>query len=42
MRIKKGTGVRRSNPTEELLEEELIGRAIWNPSKMGMRKEWLR
>ncbi|MEI6241871.1 MAG: hypothetical protein WCP39_00510 [Chlamydiota bacterium] len=28
-KLKKGTGVRKSNPTEELLNEEWIGRAIW-------------
>ncbi len=29
IKLKKGTGIRKSNPTEELLDEELIGRAIW-------------
>lgn len=28
-RLKKGTGVRESNPTEELANEELISRAVW-------------
>lgn len=27
--MKRGTGLRRSNPREELLNEELIGKAIW-------------
>ena len=35
MKIKKGTGVRRSNPREELLDEELIGRAIWECLRNG-------
>ena len=35
MNIKKGTGVRLSNPREELLNEELIGRAIWECLKNG-------
>lgn len=35
LKLKKGTGVRRSNPTEELLDEELIGRAIWECLREG-------
>lgn len=35
MKLKKGTGIRKSNPTEELLDEELIGRAIWECLKDG-------
>jgi DNA-binding phage protein len=35
VRLKKGTGVRQSNPREELLDEELIGRAIWECLKQG-------
>ena len=35
MRLKKSTGIRKSNPTEELLNEELIGRAIWECLKEG-------
>jgi len=35
MKLKKGTGVRECNPTEELLDEELIGRAIWECLKDG-------
>lgn len=33
--LKKGTGIRQSNPTKELLDEELIGRAIWECLKNG-------
>jgi hypothetical protein len=29
MKLKKDTGIRESNPREELLDEELIGRAVW-------------
>jgi DNA-binding phage protein len=35
MRLKKGTGMQQSNPREELLDEELIGRAIWECLKDG-------
>lgn len=35
MKLKKNTGIRQSNPTEELLNEELIGRAIWECLKNG-------
>ena len=42
MKLKKGTGVRKSNPTEELLNEELIGRAIWECPKMGIQKASLK
>ena len=35
MKLKKGTGIRKSDPTEELLNEELIGRAIWECLKNG-------
>lgn len=35
MTLKKNTGIRLSNPTEELLDEELISRAIWECLKEG-------
>ena len=35
MKLKKDTGIRNSNPTKELLDEELIGRAIWECLKNG-------
>ena len=35
MKLRKGTGIRESNPREELLNEELIGRAIWECLKEG-------
>jgi DNA-binding phage protein len=35
MKLKKNTGVRESNPREELLNEELIGRAVWECLKEG-------
>ena len=35
MTLKKNTGIRESNPTEELLDEELIGRAVWECLKEG-------
>ena len=35
MKLKRGTGIRQSNPREELLDEELIGRAIWECLKNG-------
>ncbi len=35
MKLRKGTGIRQSNPREELLNEELIGRAIWECLKDG-------
>lgn len=34
----KNTGIGQSNPTEELLNEELIGRAIGECLKMGIQK----
>lgn len=34
-KLKKNTGIRESNPREELLNEELIGRAIWECLKNG-------
>ena len=35
MKLKKNTGIRESNPREELLDEELIGRAVWECLKEG-------
>ena len=35
MKLKKDTGLRQSNPREELLDEELIRRAIWECLKNG-------
>lgn len=35
MKLKKGTGIRESNPREELLDEDLIGRAVWECLKEG-------
>lgn len=35
MKLKSSTGMRESNPREELLDEELIGRAIWECLKNG-------
>ncbi|HKY99834.1 MAG TPA: hypothetical protein VJ112_01580 [Rhabdochlamydiaceae bacterium] len=35
MKLKKDTGIRESNPREELLDEELIGRAVWECLKEG-------
>ncbi len=35
LKLKKGAGVRESNPTEELLDENLISRAIWECLKEG-------
>jgi DNA-binding phage protein len=35
VKLKKGTGIRKSNPREELLNEELVGRAIWECLKNG-------
>lgn len=35
MRLKKSSRVREFNPTEEILNEELIGRAIWDCLKEG-------
>ena len=35
MKLKKNTGIRLSNPREELLNEELIGQAIWECLKNG-------
>lgn len=33
--LRKNTGVKEINPAEELLDEELIGRAIWECLKEG-------
>lgn len=35
MKMRKGTGIRRSDPTKELIDEELIGKAIWECLKNG-------
>lgn len=35
MRLKKNTGIRESNPREELLDEDFIGRAVWECLKEG-------
>lgn len=35
VKLKNNTGIRQSNPTEELLDEELIGRAVWECLKNG-------
>ena len=35
LKLKKGTGARESNPREELLDEALIGRAVWECLKEG-------
>jgi DNA-binding phage protein len=35
MKLKKGAKVREINPTEELLNEDLISRAIWECLKEG-------
>jgi hypothetical protein len=35
MKFRKGPGVRESNPREELLDEKLIERAIWECLKNG-------
>lgn len=35
LKLKKNTGIRESNPREELLDEELIGRAVWECLKEG-------
>lgn len=35
MKLRQDTGIRKSNPREELLNEELIGRAIWECLKEG-------
>jgi DNA-binding phage protein len=35
IKLKKNTGIRESNPREELLNEELIGRAVWECLKEG-------
>ena len=35
MELREDTGIRKSNPREELLNEELIGRAIWECLKEG-------
>lgn len=38
MKLKEGARVRESNPTEELLDEDLISRAIWECFKEGDSK----
>ncbi len=35
LRLKRGTGVRESNPTKELADEELISRAVWECLREG-------
>ncbi|HLB52822.1 MAG TPA: hypothetical protein VJK48_03855 [Chlamydiales bacterium] len=35
MQLRKNTGIRKSNPREELLNETLIGQAIWECLKKG-------
>lgn len=35
MKLRNGTGLRQSNPREELLSEELIGGAVWECLKNG-------
>ncbi len=35
IKLKKDTGIRECNPREELLNEELIGRAVWECLKDG-------
>ncbi len=35
MRLKQNTGIKEINPTEELLNEELISRALWECLKDG-------
>ena len=35
MKLKKGSGIRESNPREELIDEALIGRAVWECLKEG-------
>jgi DNA-binding phage protein len=35
MKMKNNTGIRESNPREELLDQELMGRAIWECLKNG-------
>lgn len=35
IKLKSNSGIRESNPREELLDEELIGRAIWECLKQG-------
>ena len=35
MKLRLGTGIRESNPREELLDEDLIGRAVWECLKEG-------
>jgi DNA-binding phage protein len=35
LKLKKSAAVRESNPTEELLDEDLISRAIWECLKEG-------
>ena len=35
VKLRKDTGIRASNPREELLDEQLIGRAVWECLKEG-------
>lgn len=35
MKLKSNAGIRESNPREELLDEELIGRAVWECLRNG-------
>ncbi len=35
MKLKKNTKIRQSDPTEKLLDEELIGRAVWECLREG-------
>lgn len=41
MKLRKNTGIRESNPTEELLNEELISRAMWECLKDGDYKGFM-
>ncbi len=35
MKLRENTGIRESNPREELMDEELISRAVWECLKNG-------
>jgi hypothetical protein len=35
MKLRRNTGIKEINPTEELLNEELISRALWECLKEG-------
>lgn len=41
MKLKEDAHVRKSNPTEEILDEDLISRAIWECLKEGDDKGFL-